>query len=429
VLVVDDDPAVGMVLCALLDQAGLRAEHVTSGDAALTALDRQPVDIVISDLRMPGMDGLTLLRALRERDPSLPIVMLTAHGTVPDAVEAMRAGATDFLLKPFDKEEILYVVQKAMARVDAEAAPSVRMSATPMMEEIEDRIRRAAATNATVLVLGESGTGKERVARRIHEASAQRAGPFVAVHCAAIPENLLESELFGYEKGAFTGATARKPGRVELAAKGTLFLDEIGDLSPAVQVKLLRLLQERTYERLGGLETLRADVRFVAATHRDLQAAVAAGTFREDLYYRLAVVPIELPPLRTRKNEIERLARQFCASHAAAHGRGDIELDEGAIAALREVGWPGNIRQLQNFVERLVVLCDPPLIRASDVQRELGRSGSTASPANLDSRRRDAEREALREALHRAGNNRTVAARILGISRRTLYNKLAELDL
>jgi two-component system, NtrC family, response regulator AtoC len=432
VLVVDDDPAVGLVLRALLEQAGLIAEHVTSGHDALEAIDRRPIDVVISDLRMPAMDGLTLLRAIRERDPSLPVVMLTAHGTVPDAVEAMRAGATDFLLKPFDKEEIVFVVQKALTRVeaDAESSSGGRLIAAPVMSEVEERIRRAASTSATVLVLGESGTGKERVARRIHEASAQRNGPFVAVHCAAIPETLLESELFGYEKGAFTGAAARKPGRVELAAKGTLFLDEIGDLPAAVQVKLLRLLQERTYERLGGTETFRADVRFVAATHRDLHAAVAAGSFREDLYYRLAVVPIELPPLRTRVSDIEQLARRFCAEHAASHNRDDIELDDDAIALLRAEPWPGNIRQLQNFIERLVVLCDPPRIRAADVERELGRSRPAPSGVvKLDTRRREAERDALREALSRAGNNRTLAARILGVSRRTLYNKLAELDL
>jgi two-component system response regulator AtoC len=299
-----------------------------------------------------------------------------------------------------------------------------------------------------VLLRGESGTGKEVAARAIHAASPRSKGPFVKVHCAALPDNLLESELFGYEKGAFTGASTRKPGRVELAQGGTLFLDEIGDVTPAVQVKLLRLLQEREYERLGGVETLKADVRFVAATHRDLEGMIKAGTFREDLFYRLSVVPIWLPPLRDRKEDVAPLARRFCADFGAANGRPGIALAPEAIALLEAQSWPGNVRQLQNFVERLVVLSEGTTLDAELVRRELSRqspfdaarspqSGSPAihepaakpsdgAGALLDVRRREAEREALESALRKAAGNRTLAARILGVSRRTLYNKLEE---
>jgi two-component system response regulator AtoC len=288
-----------------------------------------------------------------------------------------------------------------------------------------------------VLLRGESGTGKGLAARALHEESPRRSGPFVVIHCAALPETLLESELFGYEKGAFTGATTRKPGRVELGDGGTLFLDEIGDVPLAVQAKLLRVVQERTFERLGGGKTVRVDVRFVAATHRPLESMVEAGQFREDLFYRLNVVPLWLPPLRERPEDIEALARHFCAEYGTTSGRPDMTLEADAIALLRAQSWPGNVRQLQNLIERLTVLATRSSIGVTDVEHELGagrRSSALSSstmpsagdPASLDARRRDAEREALVEALRRADDNRTVAARILGISRRTLYYKLKE---
>ena len=425
ILVVDDDAALAAVLTALLRQAGFAARFETNANAALSSLDG--ADLVISDLKMPGLDGHALLAAVRQRDPDLPVVMLTAHGTIPDAVLAMRGGAADFLLKPFDRDEILFVVRRVLSARDARE-PTSTFKPVPS-PATEDRIRRAASTSATVLVLGESGTGKERVARRIHQDSARRAAPFIAVHCAAIPENLLESELFGYEKGAFTGATHRKPGRVELANGGTLFLDEIGDLAPTLQVKLLRLLQERTYERLGGIQTLTADIRFVAATHRNLVEMVARGAFREDLYYRLAVLPIELPPLRERRDEIGPLSQAFCAELAETHKKSRMDLSADALALLTEQRWPGNIRQLRNFIERLVVLNDHEVIGAADVQRELiPVSEAGSAEAGLDEARRNAERRVVNDALKRANGNRTMAARLLGISRRTLYNKLAALD-
>jgi two-component system response regulator AtoC len=311
------------------------------------------------------------------------------------------------------------------------------------MQSVADLIRRAAQTTATVMIRGESGTGKELVARAIHDVSPRAGGPFVPVHCAALPESLLESELFGYEKGAFTGATSRKPGRVELAGGGTLFLDEIGDLDLSLQVKLLRLLQEKEFQRVGGTRILRADVRFVAATHRDLEAMIHAREFREDLYYRISVFPVWLPALRDRAGDLALLARHFCRRLAAENGRPPLEFEDAALDLLEAQRWPGNIRQLQNCIERLVILTDGPRISAKAVECELARQpdlhrsdavGSDGSSgehrlADLKSRLLQAERQALVEALQRARHNRSQAARILGISRRTLYNKLEEFEI
>jgi two-component system, NtrC family, response regulator AtoC len=443
VLVVDDDVAVGTVLVALLVQAGMKAAHVASGAAALKSVEDSPPDVVVTDLRMPGMDGMQLLAHLTARRPEVPVIVLTAHGTVPLAVDAMRAGASDFLLKPFDREQIVYVVKKAIlagqhAHARTEAAPMTHgplVSDSPSTREVFDLLARAAKGAATVLVRGESGTGKELAARAIHDLSPRRAGPFVVIHCAALPDTLLESELFGYEKGAFTGAACRKPGRIELAHGGTLFLDEIGDVPLQTQVKLLRVLQERAFERLGGTETVKVDVRFVAATHQDLDAMVRAKTFREDLFYRLNVIPIAMPPLRSRIEDIGPLVVRFAAALGPVNGKERIAFEAGAIDCLRRQEWPGNVRQLQNFVERLIVLADGPVIRQTDVERELARTAAIAPvaaptsptvPTTLDDHRKRAEREALHEALDRVGGNRTRAARILGVSRRTLYNMLAE---
>ena len=418
-----------------------------SAEDALARIASRPIDVVITDLRMPTMDGMELLERIAERVPGLPVIMLTAHGTVQTAVEAMKKGASDFLLKPFDRDEVLFTVDKALrASLHAAESPADRvptdapsLGESPAMREVAELVRRAARTASTVLIRGESGSGKEVAARAIHAASGRAEGPLVPVHCAALPENLLESELFGYEKGAFTGASQRKPGRVELAQGGTLFLDEIGDVSPAVQVKLLRLLQEKEYERLGGTESLHADVRFVAATHRDLDAMVESGEFREDLFYRLDVIPIWMPPLRERRTDIPALATLFAGELGGQNGRPALALDGDAVARLAEQDWPGNVRELSNFIERLVVFAEHDRIGVADVDRELARSArrsrsssSTSSPApaaeTLDERREEAERAAILEALERAGGNRTKAARLLGVSRRTLYNKLADLD-
>jgi len=441
ILVVDDDPAIGAVLTALLSQEQMAAHWVASGEAALTALDGQPFDAVLTDVRMPGMDGLGLLDRIGARRPDLPVVLLTAHGTVPMAVEAMKRGAADFLLKPFDRDEMLFVLRKAMLAAERGAAllerPAARklLGASAAMRELDDLIARAARGNATVLIRGESGTGKELVARALHDASPRRGGPFVKLHCAALPDSLLESELFGYEKGAFTGAATRKPGRIELADGGTLFLDEIGEVPLGMQVKLLRVIQEREFERLGGHETVHVDVRFVAATHRDLEALVARGQYREDLFYRLNVVPLRLPPLRERPGDVALLARHFCATHARADGGREAVLSDEAVQLLAAQPWPGNVRELENFVERLVVLTKGRQIDVAEVLRELApeqpRLADDADPGaraagdlSLDENRRKTERAALQAALARAGNNRTLAARLLGVSRRTLYTKL-----
>ena len=440
ILVADDDPGVGCALAALLRQAGYEARAVESGQRALEMLAECRFGLCITDLRMPDMDGFALLAEMSRRHPAVPVVVLTAHGTVAAAVEAIRAGAADFVLKPFERDELLRVVDEAFRRgrctpSDGEAgAVPETIGPSDAMRAVHDIIARAGPKTATVLIRGESGTGKELVARSLHDRSARRTGPFIKVHCGALPDTLLESELFGYEKGAFTGAATRKSGRVELSHGGTLFLDEIGDITPTMQVKLLRVLQEREFERLGGNETVRVDVRFVAATHRNLEAMVLSGEFREDLFYRLAVVPIWVPPLRERRADIPGLVRHFCRQLAA---RGDrcIDADDQAIELLTAQPWPGNVRQLQNFVERLVVLSDGPRIGASQVMAGLskplfGSEGvSAASVDTLGARRQAAERAAVEEALRRAGNNRTRAARLLGVSRRTLYKKLAALGM
>ncbi|MFO0749409.1 MAG: sigma-54 dependent transcriptional regulator [Myxococcota bacterium] len=457
ILIVDDDAAVGTVLGALCRQKGFAARAVPSGAAALQALEAEPFDAAIVDLRMPGMSGLELLVQMSARWPETAVVMLTAHGSVEDAVRAMKLGAVEFMSKPFDRDELLFVLDRATRREEAApppapakrpgtAAPAAEvgemLGTAPAMREVYELVRRAAASSATVLVRGESGTGKELVARAIHRESRRANMPFVKIHCAALPDNLLESELFGYEKGAFTGATARKPGRIELADGGTVFLDEIGDITPATQVKLLRVLQDKELERLGGTQTLKVDVRFVTATHRDLEALVRQGQFREDLFYRLNVVPIWLPPLRARTSDIDTLVRAFIAEAAVEHGRPDLALADDALAALRAHAWPGNVRQLRNVVERIAVLSPGPRIDARDVERELARdrvvhpapapeaplgggaSPSAAAASSLEGHVDQAEIAAIKETLDRCGNNRTTAARLLGVSRRTLYNKL-----
>jgi DNA-binding NtrC family response regulator len=442
VLVIDDDMDLGKVLVALLASRGHTAEHVASGTRALERIEAHPFDVVLTDLRMPDLDGVAVLKEVKRRWPGLPVILLTAHGSVPAAVEAMRAGAADFILKPFEPDELAFVVGKALASTQRErevapAAPAQDsvdlVGESTEMRDVLSRVSKAAAGTATVLIRGETGTGKELIARRLHEESARKAGPFIRVNCGALADTLLESELFGHEKGAFTGAAARKPGRVELAHKGTLFLDEIGDVTPALQVKLLRVLQEREIERLGGTQTIKVDVRFVAATHRDLEAMVSGGQFREDLFFRLNVVPIHLPPLRERKADVARLARTFCASFGQANGRPRIAFDDAALAVLALQPWPGNVRQLQNLVERLVVLADSDTLGRADVERELGRpafgSSTTAraeggDDASLPARLRTTEKDALVTALARTSGNKRLAARLLGVSLRTLYNKL-----
>ena len=441
VLLVDDDPAVGKVLGALLEQDGLSTHFVQSGEAALESMASDVPGVVVSDVRMPGMDGLALLREVGARWSGLPVVLITAHGTIALAVDALKAGAADFVLKPFDREEILYVIRKALAGSEAirEEVPRAPPAGSELigdaraMREVYALVERVAPGTATILLTGETGTGKNLVAQTLHDASPRANAPFVTVQCAALPENLLESELFGYEKGAFTGAAVAKPGRVELAEGGTLFLDEVGDISLPMQVRLLRLLQERVYERLGDTQTRNADVRFIAATHRNLEQMVADGTFREDLFYRLSVIPIHVPALRERSEDVGPLADHFCRVYGAQNGRPDVRLTDAARTRLAQEAWPGNVRQLQNFLERLTVLADGDVLDETAVETELARRPALAPipepGGTLESQRKDAERTAIEDALRRASGNRSKAARLLDVSRRTLYNKLEELDL
>ena len=445
-----DEPAAALE--NLLLEAGARARRVETGAEALAALDQGSFDVLLADAALPDLASADLPQALLERGHEIPLIVLVDGERLADGAAAVRAGAADFLRKPIERDEVAYVLAKALqsAEPHGEEPPRSRLftptveligSSEPMLD-LQRTLRRAADGIATVLVRGESGTGKELVARLVHELSPRRAGPYVKVHCAALPDQLLESELFGYERGAFTGATARKPGRVELAEGGTLFLDEIGDISPATQVKLLRVLQDRRYERLGGTETLSADVRFVTATHRDLEALVREGKFREDLFYRLNVVALWVPPLRARPADIEPLALHFCRSVAAANGRRAPAFDAEALSLLSAEAWPGNVRQLQNVVERLVVLGSGPRIGAADVRREISQKPGALAFAEssgfapkvdleqtaleLEQALRKAERRAIERAMQSANGNKNLAARLLGISRRSLYYKLED---
>lgn len=412
------------------------------------------VDVLVVDKAMLGAPWVGWLKATVTQWPDLPVVITAERATDADSLLALSIGADGFAAKPFEGTELQLAVDKAIssAQAAAEAPPSLNYRTvpsensvgTPMvgdsvpMREIEALVRRAATSTATVLIRGESGTGKEVIARRIHELGPRRGGPFVKVHCAALPEPLLESELFGHEKGAFTGATARKPGRLEVAEGGTLFLDEIGDISAAIQVKLLRVLQDKEYERVGATRTIRANVRFLAATHRSLEDMLQRGEFREDLYYRLNVISIVAPPLRSRPEDIEALARHFCRIFGTQNGKPQIGIAPGAMQLLRTQTWPGNVRQLQNFIERLVVFAETDKLEQPFVAAELNAVIGTTQPKptvevdfgtsvlELDEVVRRAERRALEKALRKSGGNRTIAARILGVSRRTLYNKLEE---
>jgi len=445
ILVVDDDPALGPILVALLKQGGMFAEHVASAAEALVKLDQAGADVVLSDFSMPGMGGLELLAAVRQRHPDIPFVLLTAHGSVSLAVQAMKAGASDFLMKPFDRDEVLHVCRKALVVADytsqqlsseTGACEARLIGQSAAQAELSRLIGKAARSLSTVLIRGESGTGKELVAQAVHEGSARAQAPLVKLNCASLPDALLESELFGYEKGAFTGASTRKPGRFELAHGGSIFLDEIGDITPSLQVKLLRVLQERQIERLGGTKPIHIDVRFLAATHRNLEELISKGQFREDLYYRLNVIPLFVPPLRERLEDIDALVESFRVAVGSANGKLGVKFTEAAVARLKTQEWPGNVRQLQNFVERLIVLADDLVIDEDCVDRELGRSGTPSAPQFEEPRSfpeavdaADTETKMLEDALRKAGGNRALAARLLGMSRRNLYYKLERLGL
>jgi len=479
ILLVDDEPNLRKVLGALLRQQGYEVHAETDGAAALGRVKSAPprtFDVVISDLRMPNLDGIGLLKALAVHEPNLPVILLTAHGSVDSAVEAVKLGAFDYLEKPFDRDQIHQVVEKAIATRDR-SGPSIAPPPPPaeeladpcthagmvgrsaQMNAIREIVGTVAASPSTVLITGESGTGKELVARALHLGSPRRAAPFIKVNCAAIPAGLVESELFGHERGAFTGAVSSRPGRFELADGGTLFLDEVSEIPKEIQVKLLRAIQESEFERVGGVKTLRVHVRLIAATNRNLEELIAHGQFREDLYYRLNVVPIHLPALRERVEDLPFLVAHFVQRCNERLGKAVQGLSPAALTALERYAWPGNIRELENLIERMVLFASGPLVDeddlpdayAGDAPAPSATESSTRMPVpdNDDPKHirlplsslghdlkeavragsRLVEEALIREALAKTDGNVTRSARALGISRRSLQSKMKELGL
>lgn len=440
-LVVDDEQANLDSLQKIFEREALRVLTAPGAKEGLEALRTHRVDVVLTDLMMPGISGAEFLKAAKQLAPDVEIVMMTAFATVEVAVQAMRDGAYDFVEKPLKRQEIVKSVRKAVERrrLVAENQSLKRelrrlahheiVGTSPALRRVLDVAAQAAPSTATVLVLGESGTGKELVARFIHDRSARAKGPFVAVNCAAIPEGVLEAELFGHEKGAFTGAHAKREGRFRRADGGTLFLDEIGELAPGVQVKLLRVLQEGEFEPVGG-DTVKADVRIVAATHRDLKAEVEAGRFREDLYYRLNVIALTVPPLRARAEDIPLLVDHFLGLYCHKNGRPRIDLEPAAMQLLQGYEWPGNVRELENVIERSVVLCKGTSITAEDIPdavRVQGGGGPTGQVAfSVGTPLDEVERRLIRMTLDHTRGDKSLAAQLLGISSRTIYRKLGE---
>jgi two-component system, NtrC family, response regulator AtoC len=447
ILIVDDEQNVQRVLRGLLRREGYRTIEATDGSAALDVLSQQRVDAVLTDLRMPHMNGMELLEEIQRRQLGVPVILLTAHGTIGGAVEALKHGAFDYLTKPFEPEEIHHVIAKAVrTRVLQDAETTIAPGDDPQnlllgnsesLARVLEMIERVAATPATVLVTGESGTGKELVARSLHMRSPRVSRPFIKINCAAIPEPLLESELFGHERGAFTGAMRRKLGRFELADTGTLFLDEIGEMPMTAQPKLLRAIQEGAFFHVGGTHTITVDVRLIAATNRNLEREVAEGRFREDLFYRLNVLPIHLPPLRERREDIPALAQLFLERFARRHRAAVEGIDPRAMELLVGFHWPGNIRELENVIERAVLLARSLQLGVEDLPGELThgkpgrapRSGLSPLKDRIKSATRRIEREAILETLEATSGNVTQAARMLGLSRRGLQLKMRELGI
>jgi two-component system response regulator HydG len=439
-LVADDDPGLRESLERTLTREGYRVVLASDGRAALERVQAGGVDLIVTDLRMPGLTGLELLRAAKAIMPDVDVILLTAFGTVEEAVQAMKNGAYDFLTKPFRREQLIKLVEKALERRDLIEqnkalkkqledirAKGQMIGASPAFRRMLTLVEQVADSSATILIQGESGAGKELVARAIHERSGRRAGPFVAVNCAALPETLLESELFGYEKGAFTGAAGRKEGRFELANGGTLFLDEVADLSLVTQPKILRVLQEGEFERLGATRSIQVDVRILAATNQDLVDMVKDKRFREDLYYRLNVITVRVPPLRERHEDIRVLAQHYLRVYAAKNGRKLEGFSNEALERLESYAWPGNVRELENLIERTVLLARKDRIDAEDLPEEVAGVKRPPRDAILElvgTPLADIEQRLLDETLRITGGNKTQAAKLLGIDVRTVARKL-----
>jgi DNA-binding NtrC family response regulator len=443
ILVVEDEEKLRRVIELQLVSSGFDVDKAATAEEGLKVVDR--ADLVLTDLRLPNMDGLQFLAQIRRQNAHVPVVMMTAYGSIETAVESMKAGANDFLLKPFSLDHLMQVVQKALEvralrdenrKLKEELGRRYEydniIGRSPAMQEIFATIERVAPSRATVLLAGESGVGKDLIARAIHFHSPRRDRPLVKINCSSIPENLMESELFGYEKGAFTGATASKPGKFEQADTGTVFLDEIGDVPAAIQVKLLRILQEREFERLGSNVTRHIDVRVVAATNQDLRAALEQGTFREDLYYRLNVVPLNIPPLRERKQDIPFLANHFIRKLAPDAGREVEGITDAAMQKLVGYHWPGNVRELENVIERALILCQGKELDVDDIKLETAPRPRAQSDSHFlpDGITLDQyEQEIIREALRRADGNKSQAARLLGLTRNALRYRLTQMGL
>lgn len=432
VLIADDEPNIRESVAEYCRLEGIEARTVENGEAARKVLAEEAFDAAVLDLRMPGIDGLAVLEWTRAEGPSLPVVMISAHGEVRDAVRAMRLGAADYLVKPFDPDELLLRLRQAVeahrlrrsaaatsVKDEAGRPPGTEETRNAAMRQVYELVRKAAPTDSTILITGESGTGKEVLARRIHTVSRRSHAPFIAVNLGGLPETLIESELFGYERGAFTGADRRKEGMFELASSGTLFLDEVGDMPLHLQVKLLRVIQERKIQRLGSTGLVPVDVRIVAATHRDLEVMVQEGSFREDLYYRLNVIRVHLPALRERPEDIPGLLRLFLDLVAERTGRHITAITSEAIQALKEYAFPGNVRELENMVERAVILCEGDELDERDFHLHAPKSRPEPR-GTLE----QLERQAVVAALQRHENNKTHAAEELGVTRKTLFNKI-----
>ncbi len=439
ILIVDDEANARMALAELLREEGYAIETAADGFKALPKLGDFAPDVLLTDLKMPGMDGLSLMRKAHERDPESVAVVMTAFGAVDTAVAAMREGAADYLTKPINMEELVLVLERVLERrrLRAEAGllrerlaergrlPNM-IGSSPRMRAVFETVMQVAPSRAGVLITGESGTGKELLAAAIHEHSPRAAGPFVKLHCSALAESLLESELFGHERGAFTGAVGRRDGRFQQADGGTLFLDEIGEISPAMQVKLLRFLQEHELERVGGNSTIKVDVRIIAATNRNLQQQVKEGRFREDLFYRLNVVPIEMPPLRERQSDIALLAMHFLKKYAKENERTVRGFSEQALDRLTRYAWPGNVRELENAVERAIIVGRGDLIQADDLSPAIAPSPHTSEdmPVIPGATLAELERYAILTTLEHTGGSTSRAASILGISPRKIQYRL-----
>jgi len=440
VLVVDDEEANRLTLERILVREGIDVRHAANAREALDRLREDPVALMLTDLKMPGMDGLQLMKTARSLDADLEVIVMTAYGTVETAVEAMKEGAYDFVTKPLRRADLVRAVRKALEKRAlvaenralkdelARAVPDELIGRSGQLRALLEEARQVADSVASVLITGESGTGKGLLARWIHRASPRREARLVTVNCAALPESLLESELFGYEPGAFTGAQGRKEGRFDLASGGTLFLDEITEMSPTIQAKLLRVLQDGEYERVGGTRTLRADVRVIAATNRDPEAAVREGTLREDLYYRLNVIRLHLPPLRERRDDVALLARHFTALHARRNRRTIAGIAPDAMDALSAWSWPGNVRELENAIERAVVLARGEILGLSDLPPAMRQQRPTPNTLSfaVGTPLKIVEREMIEATLQLAGGDKARAAALLGITSRTIYRREAD---